>query len=245
VVTGAGSGIGRAVAAVLSAEGAAVVVTDLDPASGSETAAEINRSGGSADFRRVDVTDEDEVTACFEEVGRRYGRLDVLVANAGINPRAASSEALSVKDWRQIMDVNVLGVFLSVKAAIPHLRKSSSASVVTLGSVSALIGWGGTAAYVASKGAVVSLTRYLAAELAPGIRVNTVCPGSILTPMVESQLGEGEQRRANEEGVVKLHPLGRIGRPADVAKGVLYLASDDSSFVTGSSLVVDGGLTAV
>lgn len=245
IVTGAASGIGRAVAGALAGEGAEVVVADVDVAGGEQVVGDIRQSGGSAEYRHLDVTREEDVKAVFDGIGQRYGRLDILVANAGINPPAASSESLTAALWHRTMDVNALGVFLSVRAAIPHLRKSGVASVVTLGSVSGLIGWGGSAAYVASKGAVVSMTRYLAAELAPGIRVNTICPGSVLTPMVESQLGEAEEREANLAKTAGIHLLGRVGKPAEIARGVLYLASDDSSFVTGSSLVVDGGLTAV
>lgn len=246
LITGAGSGIGRAIAEAFANEGAEVVVTDVDQSGGRDVAEAIRASGGSAQYRRVDVTSEVELRACLDEVGDRHGRLDILVANAGINPPAASSETLTTEVWRRIMEVNTLGVFLSIQQAIPLLRKSAAASVITLGSVSGLIGWGGSAAYVASKGAVVAMTRYLAAELAPfGIRVNSICPGSVLTPMVEAVLGEGEARVRNQEDIERLHLLNRIGRPEDIAGSALYLASDDSAFVTGSALVVDGGLTAV
>jgi NAD(P)-dependent dehydrogenase (short-subunit alcohol dehydrogenase family) len=192
-----------------------------------------------------DVRDEDQVAATAQAAHERWGAPDILIANAGINPMADDSTTITPELWNRVMDVNVAGIFWCCKHVAPFMRKRRRGSIVALASVSGLIGWGGSAAYVASKGAVIALTRALAMEYAPErVRVNCLCPGSIWTPMVEVQFRDLPDREERLQRTAALHPLGRIGTAEDVAWGALYLASDESSFVTGTALVIDGGLTA-
>jgi NAD(P)-dependent dehydrogenase (short-subunit alcohol dehydrogenase family) len=245
LITGTGSGIGRATAALFAREGARVVCADRE-AGAEETAAAIGEQGGIAVFVQADVSDEGQVEAMVRAAVREFGTLDVLVANAGINPSAGPGADIDRVVWDQIQAVNLTGVFLSCKYAAQVMQSHRSGSIVALASVSGLIGWGGSAAYQASKGAVIALTRGLAADYArDGVRVNCVCPGTIWTPMVEVQFADLPDREERMQRNAALHPLGRIGTPDDVAYGILYLASDEASFVTGTALVIDGGLTAV
>ena len=244
LVTGAGSGIGQATAMLFAREGAKVFCADIAEAV-KVTARDINSTGGSAIPWICDVRDEGQVAAMARAMYDQWGAPDILVANAGINPGAEDSSTIQPELWDRVMDVNVAGVFWCCKHLSPLMRERQRGSIVALASVSGMIGWGGSAAYIASKGAIIALTRALAMEYAPDtVRVNCLCPGSIWTPMVEVQFADLPDREARLQRTAALHPLGRIGTAEDVAYGALYLACDESSFVTGTSLVIDGGLTA-
>jgi len=246
LVTGAGSGIGRETARLFSSEGAKVVISDLDEEGGMETLKLIQESGGEATFAKCDVTNEDEVQQLFQHTRATCGKLDILFNNAGtiLIKRLVDTEE---HDWDQIMDVNAKGVFLCTKHAVPFIRENEQGgSIINSGSTGGLIGSPLFVAYCASKGAVVSMTRAMAVELAPfRIRVNVVCPGAIDTPMLEKTLPNlGMPMEEARKVWTASHPLQRIGSPMDVARAVLYFASDDSSYVTGSILAIDGGYTA-
>ncbi len=237
LVTGAAAGIGRAVARTFAAEGAHVIVTDVDEEGASETVRLIEADGDHAQAARLDVTSE----ADWNAVAREVGPVDVLVNNAGVYLIAPLSET-SLDDWRRVQEVNVTGVFLGMKALVPGMVTRGAGSVLNLSSVAGLIGAAGHVAYGASKGAVRLLTKDAAIELAPsGVRVNSVHPAYIDTAMAEYG---AEMSGVDKADLAAMHPLGRIGTPEDVAWACVYLASDESAFVTGAELVVDGGFTA-
>jgi NAD(P)-dependent dehydrogenase (short-subunit alcohol dehydrogenase family) len=192
----------------------------------------------------TDVASVAEIARAFERIGEAFGAIDVLVNNAGINPPIANSAEIDEAFYDRVMGVNVKGLFFCARVAMSLLTDQTGA-IVNMGSVSGMIGWGGSSIDSASKGAVIALTKFLANELAPrGIRVNAVCPGSIRTPMVEAVIGGlPDPNRAWQE-TAALHPLGRVGSPEEVAEAIVFLASARSSFVTGTCLVVDGGLLA-
>jgi 2-keto-3-deoxy-L-fuconate dehydrogenase len=230
-VTGAGSGIGEAVARALHAEGAVVTLADVSD-SADRVAGEL---GGSATAVRLDVRDEDQVRA------RMPAQLDVLVNVAGIGSTTNAPET-SLDVWEEVFAVNARGTFLCCKHAIPKLIERGGGSIVNVGSVAALVGLKNRAAYCASKGAVVALTRALAVDhVADGIRVNDVCPGTVDSPWVRRLV---EDAGESLENLRARQPMGRLGTPPEIAEAILYLASDAARFVTGTSLVIDGGLTA-
>jgi NAD(P)-dependent dehydrogenase (short-subunit alcohol dehydrogenase family) len=237
IVTGGASGIGAACARTLAREGAKVVITDLDDAGGRRVVDEIGGAGGEAVFLYQDVSLEETWPAVIDATLRRFGRLDVMVANAGIAILCPVIE-MSLGDWRRLTAVNLDGVFLSVKYAVPAMRQSGGGSIVITSSVAGIRGSAGFAGYCATKGGVRLFAKAVAMECAAagdGIRINTVHPGIIDTPIHRSsdflELAKSEV------------PLRRIGQAADVANGVLFLASDASSYMTGAELVIDGGLT--
>ncbi|MCF4166008.1 glucose 1-dehydrogenase [Zavarzinia compransoris] len=246
LVTGAAKGIGREAALVLAREGAAVAVTDLDEEAGRKVVAEITAAGGKALFRRQDVADEAAWEATIAALVAAFGGLDILVNNAGV-ALAGSVEDTSLEDWRWLMSINLDGVFLGTKHAIKAMKARGGGSIVNLSSIEGIIGDANLAAYNASKGGVRIFTKSAAlhcAQAGYGIRVNSVHPGYIWTPMVEGYLDGTEDPAAGKEGLIALHPIGHLGVAADIANGILYLASDESAFMTGSELVIDGGYTA-
>lgn len=240
IVTGGARGIGAAIAGLLAREGARVAIGDVRKAEGRREVSRIAAEGGAALFVPLDVTREEDWRAAIAGTVDTFGRLDVLVNNAGIGQQV-SIEETGERVWDATMRVNVTGAFLGAKHAIPEMRKGGGGSIVNISSISGLAGGGTSAAYHASKGALRLLTKAIAVQYGlQGIRANSVHPGVIETPMTRDFLAEPANRR---ERVAKT-PLGRIGTPQDVAFGVLYLASDESSFVTGGELVIDGGRTA-
>jgi NAD(P)-dependent dehydrogenase (short-subunit alcohol dehydrogenase family) len=246
LMTGGALGIGAAACRMLAREGAAVAVTDLHDREGTQIAQEITKAGGRAQFWHLDVTDEAAVQRVCSEIVDAFGKLDVLVNNAGIAGANKPTHELSAEEWDQVMNVNVRGVFFCTKHVIPHLRNAGGGSIVNLSSIYGLIGAPDIPPYHASKGAVRLMTKTDALLYAKDrIRVNSVHPGYIWTPLVadlarQSPDGEEAFRRALDAR----HPLGHVGEPDDIAAGILYLAADESKFVTGSELVIDGGYTA-
>ena len=246
LISGGARGQGAAEARLFVREGAKVAIGDILDTEGKQIEADINESGGECLFVHLDVTSEEDWLHAVESTVRRFGKLDVLVNNAGIGStrgpdgQRVSIENLTEAQWDLVMDVNAKGVFLGTKYAIPEMRKAGGGSIINISSVAGLVG-STTAAYGASKGAVRIFTKSTAIQYAnEGIRANSVHPGVIETDMTASMLIDEAGRQAS----LARHPIGRLGTSEDVAYGVLYLATDESSFVTGSELVIDGGLTA-
>ena len=240
VITGAGGGIGREAAVLFSEEGASVCVADVSAEQGEETAAACRE----AFFQPVDVADPASVEAMYAATAERYGGIDVLYNNAGIMPSDDASVLDTAPDaWERVLDVNAKGVFLCCKHGIPHLLERGGGSVINVASFVALVGAATSQiAYTASKGAVLSLTRELAVEFARrGVRVNALCPGPVETPLLMRLFADDPA--AYERRRVHL-PMGRLAKAREIALGALFLASDESSYVTGSTFLVDGGLTA-
>jgi NAD(P)-dependent dehydrogenase (short-subunit alcohol dehydrogenase family) len=242
IVTGAGSGIGRAAAVALAREGARVALADIDAGGGVSAASEIADAGCDAFFHRADVGVTHDVASLVEAAVERYGRLDVLVNNAGVAIGGSVTE-IDEDDWNRVLNVNLTSVWRGMRFAIPEMLKVGGGSIVNTSSVQGSVGFIGWAAYAASKGGIDALTRQAAIEYAPHrIRVNAIVPGTILTPMNERIVRESENGAEIEAGWLAMHPLGRLGRPEEVAAAIVFLASDDASFVTGECLRVDGGM---
>ena len=245
IVTGAASGIGRATAELLAREGATVLLTDRNEADGHAAAEAINAAGGEAAFVRHDVTDESDWTSVVDGLMRRTGRLDILVNNAGVSGGLRPIVDTTLEDWRACLSVNLDGVFLGVKHGARAMRQSGGGSIINISSVLGLVGMPQAAAYAASKGGVRLLTKAAAMEFAASgdnIRVNSVHPGFIRTPMTKAR--EPDREAEWEAFMHSVQPTGEIGDPTDIAEGILHLASDASRFMTGSELVIDGGITA-
>ena len=232
--------MGAAEAKLFAGEGAKVVIGDVLEAEGRQTEAKINESGGECLFVPLDVTKEADWEHAVATVATRFGKLDVLVNNAGIL-RSEGVEETTDELWDLVMEVNAKGIFLGTKTAVPEMRKGGGGSIINISSILGLVGSSRASAYSASKGAVRIFTKNAAVQYAgEGIRVNSVHPGFVESPMTQAVLSDPAIRR----GYLEKHPLGRLGQPEDIAYGVLFLASDESSFVTGSELVIDGGFTA-
>ena len=241
IVTGGALGIGRETCLLLAKEGAKVAVTDILDKEGQDLIEEINQSGGIAKFWHLDVTDEKEVERVYAEVVKEFGKLDATVNNAGIAGADKPTHELTEKEWDAVMNVNVKGVFFCTKHAIPHMQKSGGGSIINLSSIYGLVGAGDIPPYHASKGAVRLMTKNDALTYAKdNIRVNSVHPGFIWTPLVEEL---GKEKPGFRKNLDSLHPIGHVGESIDVAYGILYFVSDESKFVTGSELVIDGGYT--
>ncbi|NLF78526.1 MAG: glucose 1-dehydrogenase [Chloroflexi bacterium] len=243
IVTGAAKGIGWGIATVFSKEGAKVVVVDWDEEAGKKTAADINAAGGDALFVKCDVSNEEQVKAMIQATLDKYGRIDILVNNAAIGVYKTITDATS-EDWDHCLSVNLKGVFLCSRYAIPHMQALGKGVIINISSVHAYANVNGTSPYAASKGGVAALTRAMAMDYSPTIRVNAIAPGWVLTPLIQgifdSYADPAEQQRIVEQRQV----MKRIGRPEDIGHAAAFLASDEASFITGIQLFVDGGLTA-
>lgn len=239
IVTGAGQGLGAAVSRLFAGEGARVVLADLNLAAVQGVAEEIAATGGMGMAVRADITSRSESASMVDATVDRYGRVDVLINNAGI-ASAGSVMDVSVSEWDRVMDVNVKGAYLCSRNVIPHMTRSGGGSIVCVASASGVIGQRSQVAYNVSKHGVIGLVRCMALDHADaGIRVNAVCPGVMDTPMLEAL---SESQLADLRA---MHPIGRIVQPEEVALTILHLACDESAFVTGSVVLVDGGLTAM
>jgi NAD(P)-dependent dehydrogenase (short-subunit alcohol dehydrogenase family) len=241
IISGGARGMGAVEARLFAKEGAKVVIADILEDEGRKLAADIEAAGGKALFVRLDVTRESDWQDAVATAVRRFGKLDVLVNNAGISGRG-KVEDTTVEDWDKVMEVNAKGVFLGTKAAIPAMRQAGGGSIINISSQLGLVGTDHSSPqYQASKGAVRLLTKATAIQYAKeGIRVNSVHPGPIVTPMTETARADPERYQM----MLSRIPMGRYGQPEEVAYGVLYLASDESAYMTGSELVIDGGWTA-
>ena len=245
IVTGGAKGIGRAACLMLAREGAKVAVTDTDDSAGRDVVERIVASGGEGRYWNLNVGNEAEVKKVFDEVARVFGEVNVLVNNAGIAGINLPTHEISEAEWDEVMRVNVKGVFFGVKHAVPYMKKAGGGSIVNLSSIYGLISAPDVPPYHASKGAVRLMTKTDALLYAKDkIRVNSIHPGFIWTPMVEGFLKSQGDVNAGIKATGELHPLGHLGEPDDIAYGILYLASDESKFVTGAELVIDGGYTA-
>ena len=252
LVTGGASGIGEAIVELFAREGATVIATDIDELRGPELAKRIARAGGKAIFLQQDVTSEERWVEIVAEIAKRYGRLDIMVSNSGIGIAVPSIVDMTLGDWRKQNAINLDGVFLSVKHCLPLMHKTGGGSVVMMSSLAGLRGSPGLSAYSATKGGVRLFAKSIAMECAAagdGIRVNSVHPGIIDTPIwgkiPTGATGAGQNAPIDPEERARLvAPLARAGQAAEIASGVLYLASDASRYVTGSELVIDGGINA-
>ncbi len=240
LITGGGSGIGRASSLLFAREGARVAVADYAVEGGQETVSQVRSAGGEALFIQADVSKSADVQRMIETVVNAYGRLDVLFNNAGIEGPAAKVAHYSEEDWERVIAVDLTAVYLGMKYAIPQMLKQGGGVIISTASVAGLVGFPGAAAYCAAKAGVIQLTRTVALEYAEqNIRVNCICPGVISTPMFRRVVGERP-----EEEFVRLEPVRRLGKPEDIAYAALFLASDESSFATGAPFIIDGGYVA-
>jgi NAD(P)-dependent dehydrogenase (short-subunit alcohol dehydrogenase family) len=242
VVTGGSSGIGRAAVELFADEGAAVVIADVCDDAGRALADRLAKQGKTATYVHADVSEADDVQAMVMLAMSRYGRLDVLFNNAGTEGETGFTVDSSLENWEHVINVNLRGVFLGLKYGIEAMLRNGGGSVINNASVAGLVGFAGSPAYCASKGGVIQLTRAAALEYATqGVRVNCVCPGVIETPMIE-RFTQGNAEA--EAQLVGMEPVGRVGRPREVAELALFLGSERSSFITGAVIPVDGGLVA-
>jgi NAD(P)-dependent dehydrogenase (short-subunit alcohol dehydrogenase family) len=245
LITGASRGIGRGIAVEFARQGARLVLTAAKDRAGLEATAEKVRALGSeATLALGDVASREGARAMVDAALKAYGRLDIVVCNAGIEVVATVVD-LAEDDWDRVIAVNLTGTFLICKYAIPHLLSSGGGSIITMGSVAGVVGWVADAAYNASKGGIILLTKTIALDHGTGgIRANCICPGSIETELHRAYIAQAEDPAAEEAALNALHPIGHAGSVEDVAMAAVYLASDESKFVTGSCLMVDGGYTA-
>lgn len=244
IVTGAGAGIGRATAERFALEGASVMIAELDEETGAEAAENIGQKGGRAAFFKTDVSDAESVERMVSAAVAELGSLDILVNNAAAFV-FGKIEEVTADDWAKVLGVNVLGYANAVRIALPHLRAAGGGAIVNVASMSSFIAQPGFVPYNTSKGAVAQLTRCLAMDLAPdNIRVNMVCPGPIYTQASERHMDFlGISREAGRHEFGKDTLMKRMGEPSEVASGILFLASDEASYITGAQLVIDGGAT--
>lgn len=251
IITGAGSGIGRAAAQLFAKEGARIVVADLDRGRGEETVRSIRANGGQSIFVDTDVTKASLVESAVGKTISEFGKVDILYNSAGvdifvINPKADGTVVgTREEDWDRLLDINLKGAFLFCKYTLPHMMKQRRGVVINMGSEYGIVGGLASAAYCASKGGVVLLTKQMALDYAPyNIRVNCICPCNVDTPLMEKGLATSEDPQSMRRTWENIMPLRRFSKPEEIAAGALYLASEDASFVTGTVLSIDGGVTA-
>ncbi len=240
IVTGAGSGIGRAVAVLYAAEGAKVVVADIDERGGTETVSLIRKNAGEAAFIMADSSDAAACQSLVELTVKRYGGLQIACNNAGVGGPSAPAGEYPIAGWDKVIGINLSGVFYGMRFEIPAMVNSGGGAIVNMASILGQVGFANSSAYVAAKHGVVGLTQNAALEYASkNVRVNAVCPGFIVTPLITRSMDDDAMK-----ALVRLHPLGRLGKPEEVAELVLWLSSSKASFVTGACYLIDGGYTA-
>ena len=245
IVTGGSLGIGKAIVRRMAEEGAKLAILDLLGAEGDALEGELRAEGLSAKYWSCDVARENQIAGVFDAVAAQFGRLDIVVNNAGVAGASKPTHEISEAEWDFVQSINVKGVFFGTKHAIPHLKKAGGGSIINLSSIYGIVGAPDVPPYHASKGAVRLMTKTDALLYAPDrIRVNSIHPGFIWTPMVEKHLAGLGDAAAGRKATDALHPLGHMGEPDDIAWAAVYLASDEAKFVTGAELVVDGGYTA-
>ena len=243
LITGAGAGIGREACLQFAREGAKVVAVDRDPGTGEETARLVREAGGDAHFVQADVAAAADVERMIGSAVERYGRLDVLFNNAGIVPNGTVEEC-SDEDWERCMAVNVRSVFLGCKYVAPVMKRQGGGAIINTASVAGLVGVKNRAAYSASKMAVIGLTKSVAIDyVADGIRINAICPGTVDTPSLRGRLAATGDEEEARKAFTARQPMGRLGKAEEIAALALYLASDESSYMTGREVVIDGGLS--
>lgn len=244
VVTGGSVGLGNAACRMLAKEGAKVAITDILDEEGMTLAEDIKAKGGTAQYWHMDTSKEEEVKETMQKIYEKFGAINILVNNAGISGANKPTHEITSEEWDRVMDINVKGVFLCTKYAIPYIKESGNGSIINLSSIYGLVSAPDVPPYHASKGAVRLMTKTDALLYADdNIRANSIHPGFIWTPMVENHLKNSGDLEEGKKAVAALHPLSRMGEPDDIAYGILYLASDESKFVTGSELIIDGGYT--
>jgi len=245
IVTGGSLGIGKATCKVFAEEGAKVAITDIKDEEGKNLAEEINSNGGKAIYHNLDVSDEEQVKKVYAEIKNEFGKIDVLVNNAGISGVNKPTHEITEEEWDKLMDINVKGVFFCTKHVVPIMKENNGGSVINLSSIYGIIGAGDIPPYHASKGAVRLMTKNNAIIYAKdNIRFNSVHPGFIWTPLVEEMAKDsGEDVEKFRKDLDSRHPIGHVGEPNDIAWGITYLASDEAKFLTGSELIIDGGYT--
>ena len=243
VITGAASGMGRVTAIRFAQEGAAVVVTDLNEQGGADTVAECGKSGGRAVFQRVDVMNEADIKGAVDRAVKEFGKLDVMFNNAGLGGAIGGIESITVENWDRTHSILLRAVFLGMKHCVPAIRKAGGGSIISTASIAGLDGGAGPIAYSAAKAGVINLTKSVALEVGKDrIRVNCICPGGINTPLIFNNIPGGYE--AAGQFLKTLQPIQRAGLPEDIAAMALFLASDESQWITGTAMVVDGGFTA-
>jgi len=244
IITGAGAGIGQATALLFAREGAKVVVADLDPQAGKETLSQIKKEGGQGTFLQINVAKGNDVKKMVQETLKQYGKIDVLVNNAGIYTKG---DVLTTpeEDWDRILDVNLRGVYLCCQYTIPEMIKKGGGAIVNVASEAGLVGIKNQVVYNVSKAAVIMLTKSLAIDFADqGIRVNNICPGTTETPLVRAAIQKEKDPKKARRALEECRPANRLGRPEEIASAILSMASAELGYATGSSLVIDGGYTA-
>ncbi len=243
VVTGGADGIGHAISKAMAREGAKVVLSDINDARGAAAAEGIRKAGGQAEYVHCDVGVEADIRALIDGAVARLGRIDVMVNNAAIAIGGMPVHEMTDEQWHRLININLTSVFRGCKFALPHMIRQRSGSIINMASAQGHIGLDGWTAYAGAKGAVMAMTRQMAVEFGPhNVRINSISPGTINTPMNEQVISELGDQVAR--AWVKMHPIGRIGAPEEVAEAAVYLASDAAGFTTGIDLRVDGGLTA-
>lgn len=245
IVTGGSHGIGKSACEVLAREGAKVAVTDVKDDDGQKAAKDIQENGGIAAYWHLDVSQAAEVETVFGQVKEKWSKIDVLVNNAGISGPNKATHEIEESEWNSLISININGVFLCTKQAVKAMLENGGGSIINLSSIYGIVGAPDAPAYHASKGAVRLMSKTDALLYAKNnIRVNSVHPGFVWTPMVENFLAQQGNVEEGRQNLAQLHPIGHVGEPEDIAYGILFLASDESKFMTGSELVIDGGYTA-
>lgn len=245
IVTGGSHGIGKSTCEILAREGANVAITDVQDDDGKNVANDIQSNGGTAEYWHLDVSQEGEVEIVFRQVREKWGKIDVLVNNAGISGPKKPTHQIEEAEWRSLLAINVDGVFFCTKHGVRAMLENGGGSIINLSSIYGIVGAPDLPAYHASKGAVRLMSKTDALLYAKdNIRVNSVHPGFIWTPLVEDYLKQQGDVELGRKQLDQLHPVGHVGKPEDIAYGILFLASDESKFMTGSELVIDGGYTA-